>query len=140
MKKRFLSLGLVLTLMLTLCSGMAFAAEPRGSSTLFYYPVGVSKGENAGEIRISYDVQANQEADELGVASIKIYRSSGSYVTTITGTIENGLIDTNEFSHRSSYIYEGTSGLTYYAEVTVFAKIGTDFDSRVVTTPTITAP
>lgn len=140
MRKRFLSLGLVLTLMLTLCSGMALAAESRASLTLSRYPVGVSKGENAGEIRISYDVMASQEADELGVASIKIYRSSGSYVTTIIGTIENGLICTNEGSHRSSYIYEGTSGVTYYAEVTVFAKIGTDFDSRVVTTPTITAP
>lgn len=140
MRKRTLSLGLVLTMMLTLCGGMAFAAEPRGSSTLFYYPVGVATGDNKGEIDICYDVMANQEADEVGIASIKIYRSSGSYVTTITGTLENGLIRTHAGSHRSTYTYKGTSGVTYYAEVTVFAKIGTDFDSRVVTTPTITAP
>lgn len=140
MRKRTLSLGLVLTMMLTLCGGMALAAETRASPTLTYYPVGVSEGENKGEIDISYDVMANQEADEVGIASIKIYRSSGSYVTTITGTLENGLIRTHAGSHRSTYTYKGTSGLTYYAEVTVFAKIGTDFDSRVVTTPTITAP
>lgn len=140
MRKRTLSLGLVLTMLFTLCGGMAFAAEPRGSSTLFYYPVGVATGDNKGEIDICYDVQANTIADEVGISSIKIYRSSGSYITTITGTIENDLIRTGVARHMSSYTYKGTSGVTYYAEVTVFAKIGTDFDSRVVTTPTITAP
>lgn len=140
MRKRALSLGLVLTMLLTLCGGMALAAEPRASLTLSYYPVIILAGDNEGEIKISYDVLASGKADEVGVASIKIYRSSGSYVTTIIGTLENGLIRTNAGRHSSTYIYEGTSGVTYYAEVTVFAKIGTDFDSRVVTTPTITAP
>lgn len=140
MRKRILSLGLILALMLTLCGGMALAAEPRASSTLTYYPVGVSKGANEGEIKISYDVMANTDADEVGVTSIKIYKSDGTYVTTITGTVANGLLRTNAFSHRSSYIYEGTSGVTYYAEVTVYAKIGSNSDSRTVTTPTVTAP
>lgn len=140
MKKRFLSLGLVLTLMLTLCGGMALAAEPRASLTLSRYPIAVSKGENEGEIKILYDVMASREADEVGVSSIEIYESDGTYVTTITGTTGNGLIDTNTTRHRSSYIYKGTSGVTYYAEVTVFATVGSDSDSRTVTTPTVTAP
>lgn len=140
MKKRFLSLGLILTLILTLCGGMALAAEPRASLTLSHYPVGVSKGEDEGEIDISYDVMASQKADEVGVSSIKIYKSDGTYVTTITGTVANGLIRTNAGSHRSTYTYEGTSGVTYYAEVTVFATVGSDSDSRTVTTPTVTAP
>lgn len=140
MRKRFLSLGLILTLMLTLCGGMALAAEPRASSTLTYYPVGVSKGEDEGEVDISYDVMANKTADEVGVSRIKIYKSDGTYVTTITGTTGNGLIRTNSARHISTYTYEGISGVTYYAEVTVYAKIGSDSDSRTVTTPTVTAP
>ena len=140
MKKRFLSLGLVLTLMLTLCGGMALAAEPRASLTLSCYTAGVSKGDNKGEIDISYDVKASQKADEVGVTSIEIYESDGTYVTTITGTVANGLLRTNATRHISTYTYEGTSGVTYYAEVTVYAKVGSDSDSRTVTTPTVTAP
>lgn len=140
MRKRILSVGLILTLMLTLCGGMALAAEPRASLTLSYYPVGVSKGDNEGEIDIGYDVLASQKADEVGVSSIKIYKSDGTYVTTITGTTGNGLIRTNATRHRSIYTYEGTSGVTYYAEVTVYAKIGSNSDSRTVTTPTVKAP
>lgn len=140
MRKRIFSLGLILTLMLTLCGGMALAAEPRASSTLFHYPVGVSQGEDEGEVDISYDVMANTKADEVGVSLIKIYKSDGTYVTTITGTTGNGLIRTNATRHSSTYTYEGTSGVTYYAEVTVYAKIGSNSDSRTVTTPTVKAP
>lgn len=140
MRKRILSLGLIMIMALTFCGGMALAAEPRASSTLTYYPVGVSKGEDEGEVDISYDVMANKKADEVGVSLIKIYKSDGTYVTTITGTVANGLLRTNAFSHRSTYTYKGTSGVTYYAEVTVYAKIGSDSDSRTVTTPTVTAP
>lgn len=140
MRKRILSLGLILTLMLTLCGGMALAAEPRASSTLTYYPVIILAGDNEGEIKISYDVMANTKADKVGVSSIKIYKSDGTYVTTITGTTGNGLLRTNASRHSSTYTYEGTSGVTYYAEVTVYAKIGSNSDSRTVTTDTVTAP
>lgn len=140
MRKRILSLGLILTMVLTLCGGMALAVETRASSTLTYYPVGVSKGENEGEVDISYDVLANKKADEVGVSSIKIYKLDGTYVTTVTGTVTNGLLRTNATRHSSTYTYKGTSGVTYYAEVTVYAKIGSDSDSRTVTTPSVKAP
>ena len=87
-----------------------------------------------------HDVMASGKADEVGVSSIKIYKSNGSYVTTITGTTNNGLLDTNVGTHRSTYTYEGTSGVSYYAEVTVYAKIGSDSDSRTVKTGTAKAP
>ena len=52
----------------------------------------------------------------------------------------NGLVRSNASRHRSTYTYTGTSGTSYYAEVTVFAKIGSDYDSRTVTTATVKAP
>ena len=50
------------------------------------------------------------------------------------------LVRSNASRHRSTYTYTGTSGTSYYAEVTVFAKIGSDYDSRTVTTATVKAP
>ena len=140
MRKRILSLGLIMIMALTFCGGMALAAAPRASLTLSAYTAGVSKGDNKGEVDIGYDVMASGKADEVGVSSIKIYKSDGTYVTTITGTTGNGLIRTNAATHMSTYTYEGTSGVTYYAEVTVYAKIGSNSDSRTVTTPTVKAP
>jgi len=33
-----------------------------------------------------------------------------------------------------------TSGIFYYANVKVFAKVGSEYDSRVITTSTVKAP
>lgn len=140
MKKRFLSFGVIMALMLSLCGGAAFAADVRASKTIRLYTASASKGSNAGELKIFYDVQANYSADEVGISSIQIYKSSGSYVTTIIGTTSNGLIRTSISRHRSSYIYEGESGESYYAVVVGFATIGSDSDSKTVTTDTVTVP
>lgn len=140
MKKRILSLGLVVAAVLSMCCVGASAVEPRASTTLFLVTASTSKGSNTGEIKINYDVQASKKADEVGVSSIEIYRSNGSYVTTITGTTENGLIRTGTTRHRSTYVYTGTSGTSYYAVVTGYATIGSDSDSREVSTSAILAP
>lgn len=140
MKKRLFSLGLVVVCMLSVCCVSANAAELRASTTLSLFTVNSSKGDNKGEVKISYDVQASKTADEVGVSSIKIYESDGSYVTTVTGTTGNGMIRTGTTRHKSTYIYKGTSGVSYYAVVTGFATVGSDSDSRTVTTGSIKAP
>ena len=140
MKKCFLSLGLAVALALSLFCATALAVENRASITLGGMTVTAVPGSNQGEIKISYDVKASGIADRVGVSSIKIYKSNGAYVTTITGSTENGLIRTNAIRHRSSYIYTGTSGTSYYAVVTVFADIGADSDSDEATTATVKAP
>ena len=140
MKKRFLSFVLAVICMSSFCAGAAFATESRASTTLTNFPVSLVKGDKTGEIKIFYDVQAKQIADSVGVSSIEIYKSDGTYVTTITGSTSNGLIRSSASRHRSTYTYTGTSGTSYYAEVTVFAKIGSDYDSRTVTTATVKAP
>ena len=44
---------------------------------------------------ISYDVQSNKLASSIGVETVDIYKADGSYVTSITGSTSNGLIETN---------------------------------------------
>lgn len=140
MKKRILSFGIVAALALSLFGGAALAVEDRASTTITMYTASAAKGSNAGELKISYDVQAKGLASEIGISSIEIYKSGGSYVTTITGTTGNGLIRTEATRHRSSYIYEGESGESYYAVVVGFATIGSDSDSKSRTTAVVTVP
>lgn len=141
--KRTSTLILALVMALTFCLGTAFAtdtAELRASLTLSDYEAGIKAGTNSGEIRISYDVTASKPADLVGVSSIVIYKSDGSRVTTITGSTSNGLISKSSSGHMGTYSYPATSGVSYYAEVTVFATIGSITDSRPITTGTVKAP
>lgn len=140
MKARFLCLSVALVFILSIGCGTAYTIEARASKTLSYHAVEISEGSSLGEIDITYDVQASKIADKVGVSSIKVYKSDGSYVTTITGTTRNGLVDTDTNRHRSTYTYQGTSGVSYYFALTVFATIGSDSDSRTVTTDTNKAP
>lgn len=139
MLKRILSFFLSVVLAATLC-GAAFAVEERASKTLSYYSVSCSAGSKNGELRISYDVRANKTADSVGVSSIELYSSNGIYMTTVLGSTDNGLINSNRISCMGTYSHTAVSGNSYYAAVTVFAEIGDDYDSRVVTTKIVTAP
>ena len=118
----------------------ASASTMRASPTLSSYGVVLTKGSSGGKVIITYDVLANSVAESLGVSSIVIYKSSGDYVTTIYPTTLNGLKTSNAMWHRSSYTYSGTSGVSYYAMVTVFATINGVTDSRTVKTNTVAAP
>lgn len=141
--KRIATLTLALVMALTCCLGTAFATDTtdtRASLTLSDYQVEIRSGTNSREVRISYDVSASKIADTVGVSSVVIYKSNGSYVTTIAGSTGNGLIRKSDSDHAGVYSYYGTSGVSYYAEVTVFATIGSVSDSRTVTTATVKAP
>lgn len=61
-------------------------------------------------------------------------------MTTILGNTSNGLIDSNSVICKGTYSHTAVSGNSYYAVATVFAEIGDDYDSRVVTTKIVTAP
>lgn len=134
MKKRFLSFALMTALVLSLCGWAAVAAETRASETIKLFTASATAGNNKGEIKIFYDMQATATADKLGVSSIVIRKADDSYVTTITGSVSNGLIRTDAARHRSSYTYKGDPDTSYYAVVTGFATIGSDSDSKSVKT------
>ena len=112
----------------------------RASPTLTRYSAIITSGSSAGKIVITYDIAANDIADSLGVSKMVIYKSDGGYVTTIYATALNNFKASNTVRHRASYTYTGTSGTSYYAEVTVFATIDGVTDSRTITTNTVKAP
>lgn len=140
MKKRnqVLCLTLVVVLALALCGGAS--ATTKASSTLFSYGVWAYTGDNSGELDIDYEISANSRADSMGISELKIYKSDGTYVTTIYGNTTNRLMANDKTDINRTYTYKGTPGTTYYAVATVEATIGSDYDSRYVTTNTATTP
>lgn len=140
MKKRILSFTFIAALVLSFCGLNTLAVEDRASKTISIFAISTPSTNNAGEFKISYDVQANKTASKVGISSIVIYKGDSSYVTTITGSVANGLIVTGANRHKSSYTYAGTPGESYYAIVTCVATIGSDTDNRSITTDTVTTP
>ena len=143
---RTITLIVVLALMISCLGGTAFAASapepdrPQASPTLTGYSVVLKSGDNRGELDITFDVTATGKASSLGVSYIKIYKEGSTTPVTIYGTTANGL-KSSGFSYAYTYTYSGaTSGANYYAVVAVSAQIGTTFDSRTLTTRTVTAP
>lgn len=141
--KRILSSVLSLVMAFTCCYGVVLAADvpnTRASLTLSDYNVELYAGDSRGAVYINYDVESSKLADSIGVESIAFYKSDGSYVTTITGSTRNGLICTDTILHAGDYDCALTSGVSYYAKVKVFARVGSEYDSRTITTGTIKAP
>ena len=141
--KRIASIVLAAVLALTCCFGSALANDgimPLSSPTLMGYEVTMKSGNVSGELRISFNVNAKRSADEVGISSIEIYRSTGAYVETIYGTTDNGLVRTSAVKHMATYSYTGAeSGEFYYAKVTVYATIDGVTDSETITTATVEA-
>ena len=135
--KRVLSSALVMIMAAACCCGIASA---RASLTLSAYSVMLYSGDSRGVISVDYEVRASLLADSLGVESIRIFEEDGTYVTTINGTIRSGLICVDSDVHKSFYETTLTAGTSYYAEVTIFARQGIVYDSRTITTNTVTAP
>lgn len=136
--KRIFTLALTVIMAITCCLGAASAVDivdERASITLSDYNATIKAGSSKGSVLIGYNVSANMVATEVGVSSIAIYKSNGSYVTTVSG----GMTSSNTNMYAGTYTYYGTSGESYYARVTVFAKSGSVSDSRTVTTSTVKA-
>lgn len=135
--KRWVSILLVLSLSLVLLCSFA-GANTYASDYLAQYGAALIATETKGKYDIYYDVTATRTSDTIGVSKIKIYKSDGTYVTTITGTTSNGLLIEQDFVHAGVYTRYGVSGTSYYAEVTFFAERGGGSDSKTVKTNTIT--
>ena len=142
--KRIVSIALTAALALACCFGSAFANDeimPLSSPTIMGQSASMKGGNVSGELRISFDINAKRSADEVGVLSIEIYRSTGAYVETIYGTVDNGLVLTSSIKHAGTYSYTNAeSGKFYYAVVTLYATIGSLTDSETITTATVKAP
>lgn len=114
--------------------------QPMNSDQLASYSVSLVQGSASGQITIAYKVRGTDTMVKIGIFRIKIYTSSGSLVASISGSTSNGLLSANSLYASGSYSYQGSSGKSYYAVVTVYAYDGTAASLRMVTTSTVTAP
>lgn len=139
--KRSIAMLLALALVLPCCLGIAAAAgseiTPRASLTITATSAASYTGDNKGEVDFDYSIMPTGTADELGVSSIVIHCPDGSKVK-IFGTTSNGLIGSG-IIHAGTYTYKGIAGQPYYADITLFATIGSNTDSRTITTKSANA-
>lgn len=142
--KRVISMALSAFFAFTCCVGSAFAdggIMPLSSPTIMGQGASMKAGNFPGELRISYNINAKRSADEVGVLTIELYNSDGSYADTIYGSTDNGLIRTSSIKNMGTYSYsDAVSGQYYYAVVTLYATIGDLSDSETITTATVKAP
>ena len=137
--KRFLTSFLLITVVFS-CIGTTSAvdAQPfRASLTLSRYFAEIFAGDGTGEVTISYDVKASKPADSVGVETIEFFTEDGDFVTSVSGSTRNGLIKNDNILCAGDFEYDLPSGESYYAEVTVFAHVGSNYDSLMITTSTI---
>lgn len=120
------SLALILVIM-TLLNVAALAAynppdSPDASAYIANYSAAVLNGGN-GKLKVSFDVTGTATMAKLGASSISIYKSNGTYITTIywLDSGRGGMMGSNTSYHGDTEtIYVGAG--SYYAVVVFYAK------------------
>ncbi len=124
----------------TVCQ-TAFAAENSTQASLYLDNYGAvlytgAKGE--GLLDIDFEVTATRPSDYVGISKVEFYRSDGTYVKTIYGSVENGLLREDASAHMSNYYDAGIIGKSYYAVLTMYAERDGGSDSKTYTTNHVT--
>ena len=125
---------LIFTFLLNTVAFAATMADPYISSMS-----GGIASEGNGKIKITFSVRAKDIMSTLGATSIVIYKSDGSYVTTLYSTSYPSMLTTNARTYSSSVNYNGVSGQNYYAIITFYASTGGGSSSPTYTTSVCTA-
>lgn len=141
MKSRLVaSLIIALSFFLSIyTNAYASVEQTRASGYLSSYSASVEV-EGEGSISVSYLVFATSVADEVGAEKIVIQRKDGLFwntVKTYESTTMSESLGYKCLFKDGKVTYHGSSGYQYRAIVTVYAKIGSGSDSRIVTTSTV---
>ncbi|MCL2627316.1 MAG: hypothetical protein FWD44_01285 [Oscillospiraceae bacterium] len=136
-KSKFLrkaALFFVFIFFVSIVTPVAFA---RGSIYINSYGAGVTAGNN-GSITVSFNITGRGIMDEIGATRILLYEN-GSLIRTYLNTNTSGMMGYNKSLHASSVTYTGVAGRAYFASVSF--KCGKDggWDTRSLTTNTVTA-
>lgn len=70
----------------------------------------------------------------VGVSKISVYKGDGTFVTSVNGTVSNGLLVKGLKVHAGDYTYYGETNEVYYMELTMYAERDGGSDSRQYTT------
>lgn len=99
-------------------------------------------GKDSGELDIDFSISAIKNPTLLGVYKIAFYKSNGDYVTTVWGTVINGLLsNSGSRSYGGTYTFDrAESGVSYYAVVTFMANDRNGGDKFEMETSVVKAP
>lgn len=139
MKRAVVTFLAIIIVGVTYMPTYAAQIEPRESYVFANYWVMTNEGDNTGEIRISFSVTCSHFTSVIGVSAIEIYRANSTYVTTIEGSIENGLLR-NGGNCAGEYTYQGTPGTSYYMAIVFYGVADGITETRTIVTDTVTAP
>lgn len=144
--KKLIALTMTLTFVLScIFSSYAFAAqpenvEPYASNYFNIYSVKLTdKGD--GKISIDYTVQSKSIMDKLGIKKIELEKESNSTwetIKTYTNSTYPSLIIQNTAKITGSLTYSGSTGSTYRAKATFYAKNSSGSDTKNFTSSSIT--
>jgi hypothetical protein len=96
--------------------------SPDASSYIAEYSAKVINGGN-GVLRVSFDVTGTTTMSSIGASTITIYRSNGTYVTTLiwTDSGRGGMMASNTiYNGDTESVYVGAG--SYYAVVCFYAQ------------------
>ena len=134
-KKMVLAFTSLVLLIVFLCqAAAAIEVSPRASYYLDNYGASLYQGDDSGTVRVEFTVSANEKADRVGVSKLSIYKGDGTFVTSVTGTVSNGLLAKNLKTYPGSYTYYGEANEVYYMVLTMYAEFKGGSDSRQYTT------
>lgn len=120
--KRLNAIALLLSIMMLLTIGASAAYippdSPDASAYIANYSAGIINGGN-GVLKVSFDVTGTTTMAYIGASSISIYKSNGTYVTTLlwTDSGRGGMMASNT-------IYNGDTESVYVGPGSYYAVIG----------------
>lgn len=118
-------------LILSFCLLSVSAANTRASAyiTSTYMDV-IPTGE--GELAVEFSILGTGRMSRIGAQAISFYRENGSSWTYLTSYYDDdeGMAETNTYSHGNTMYYQGVSGTRYKVIVTLFAENSSGSDSR----------
>lgn len=141
-KKLFCLLAVIIILASTfnICAAAAYIPpdSPDASSYISSYSVSIHNG-GSGKLKVQFWVTGTGTMTKIGATCIRIYKSNGTYVTTIwnTDSGRSGMLGSNKIYHSDIETINVSPG-SYYAVVYVFARNSSGSDTITVTTGTKT--
>ncbi len=134
-KKQALIFASLILLIASICQ-VASAAEisPRASLYLSNYGAYLYEGTAKGTVRVEFTVSGTRRSERVGVSKLSIYEGDGTFVTSVTGSVANGLLGEDLKTYMGHFTYYGEEDTVYYMVLTMYAERDGGSDSRQYTT------
>lgn len=141
MNRRFISILIIASVLLSVFTVPSIAAESRASEYFSSCKAELIAGEASGEIIFSFRVSASVVGvTRIGVLSLFVYRANGTIYKVVTGNTSNGFLKTSGTTISGTYTISAEPNTSYYCSVTFIVENASGNDTRGYTTNTVTAP